>query len=140
MILNEKDEKRFWAKASLPGTPQGCMTWTGSTNVDTYGQFRLAGKLAAAHRVSYVLRVGPIAEGMVLDHLCRNRACVRPSHLEAVTHLENMRRGAWAIKTHCKRGHEYTEDNTNITGKGHRQCRACRRLRHSINKMQQDSI
>lgn len=89
------------------------------------GQWRFR----AAHRVVYEALVGPIPDGMQLDHLCRNRACVNPMHMEPVTARENQIRGATfaaeaANKTHCKRGHEYVEENLYRYGK-HAQCRLC---------------
>lgn len=77
------------------------------------------------HRFSYEHFVGPLADGFEIDHLCRNRGCVNPAHLEAVTRLENCRRGAYAQKTHCKHGHEFTPDNIYWNRGKHRQCRAC---------------
>lgn len=87
-----------------------------------------------AHRLVYESMVGPIPEGLVLDHLCRNRCCVNPDHLEPVTQRENVLRGQGvaaknAAKTHCPRGHEYDDENTGFTGEGHRYCRACNKAR-----------
>ncbi|HZQ33748.1 MAG TPA: HNH endonuclease [Mycobacterium sp.] len=76
--------------------------------------------------MSYVALVGPIAAGLHVDHLCYNPPCVNPAHLEPVTPAENTRR-AYARKTHCKHGHEYTPENTLITPLGRRRCRACHR-------------
>jgi hypothetical protein len=88
-----------------------------------------------AHRAVYEMEVGPIADGLEIDHLCRNRGCVNPAHLEPVTHKENVLRGATvpglnAVKTHCLRGHEFDEENTrHIARNGRRVCRACMRER-----------
>jgi hypothetical protein len=82
-----------------------------------------------AHRVAYEHWCAPIGSGREIDHLCRNRACVNPNHLEAVSHRENVRRGLrGALTTHCAQGHEYTPENT-ARYRGHRACRACNRER-----------
>ena len=102
-----------------------CWVWNGSRKQD-YGYYD--GKIA--HRLVYKLIVGDIPEGLELDHLCRNRPCVNPGHLEPVTHAENVRRGA-ALRTHCKQGHEFTAENTYRMPRGPRvgarHCRACNR-------------
>lgn len=108
----------------------GCWTYDGARNDHGYGQIKVNGKLQYAHRVAYELFVGPIPDGLELDHLCRNPACFRPSHLEAVTHRENALRGespgAIATRTgRCMRGHELTDDNVWLSGGTHRQCRTC---------------
>jgi hypothetical protein len=83
--------------------------------------------------VAYELFVGPIPEGLELDHLCRNPSCVNPAHLEAVTHRENVRRGdlhlVFGSRTHCTMGHEFTDENTYPRPTGGRGCRECRRER-----------
>jgi hypothetical protein len=108
----------------------GCWRWTGALTSAGYGHVNVGGgKYRMAHVLIYEEVLGPIPDGLELDHLCRNHACVRPDHLEAVTHLENVRRGraGWpeAARTRCPRGHAYDEDNTKYY-RGMRYCRACR--------------
>jgi hypothetical protein len=104
-----------------------CIEWTGSIDRWGYGKIWYQNKRTVAHRAAYLEEVGPIPKGLELDHLCRNRACVNTAHLEPVTHVENMRRSAES-RTHCKRGHEYTEENTYRWSPTKRQCRACVRI------------
>lgn len=130
---------RFAAKIAL--TDSGCIEWVGGTNGVGYGQFyrgkRFRGDTgkAYAHRWSYEYHVGPIPEGLFLDHLCRNRSCVNPAHLEPVTNQENLLRGetstaAHARKTHCPAGHEYAGRNLYVhPTRGYRVCRECGRQR-----------
>lgn len=100
---------------------------------DGYAQVSIAGAKFLAHRVAYELAKGPIPEGLVIDHLCRVRNCVRPDHLEAVTNIENMRRGLGyglqnGMRTRCINGHEYTPENTYAHPKtGKPRCRECQR-------------
>jgi len=114
----------------IPEPNSGCWLWLAATNAG-YGVFKIAGRFRPAHRVAYELERGPIPDGMVLDHLCRNPLCVNPSHLEPVSVGENVRRGNnhYRSATHCKRGHEFTENNTLILSSGSRACRACARQR-----------
>ena len=90
--------------------------------------------MAGAHRVAYELLIGPIPAGLELDHLCRNRLCVNPAHLEPVTRQTNQHRGASVSgisvrATHCPEGHPYDADNTYVRPNGHRVCRECARRR-----------
>lgn len=114
----------------------GCIEWIGGTNGVGYGTFHAGKKLRTyAHRWSYQYHVGPIPDGMHLDHLCRNPKCVNPEHLEPVTCRENLLRGVGpsalhAAKTHCPAGHPYVGDNLYVhPRKGYRVCRACGRER-----------
>lgn len=115
--------------------PSGCWLWNGSLT-DGYGSFYLDGRNRKAHIASYVIFVGSVPEGKVLDHLCRIRDCVNPEHLEPVTQQVNVLRGEGiaavnARKTHCKNGHEFTPENI-YWFRGLRYCRACH-SKHSAN-------
>ena len=120
------DEARFWSRVTKGANPEDCWAWMGSHTTAGYGSGRWAGRAEYAHRIAYRLFVGPIPEGCELDHLCRNRGCCNPTHLEAVSHHANIQR-AYALRTQCPQGHAYDEANTYVDALGHRKCRACRR-------------
>jgi hypothetical protein len=128
-------EERFWKKVEKTET---CWLWTGGKTMSGYGVFYDDGRQRMAYRYAYERFVGPIPDGLEIDHVCRVRACVNPAHLDVVTHRENMLRGnttvaANAAKTHCLRGHPFDLLNTRLTPSGKRRCRICdraaRRLR-----------
>lgn len=111
----------------------GCWDWVGGHTTAGYGTTWNGRGMVYAHRLLYERHKGPVPEGLHIDHLCRNRGCVNPDHLEAVPCKENIRRGdspaAIARRTNrCGRGHEFTPENTYRRPNGGRMCRACRDL------------
>lgn len=116
-----------------------CWLWQAGLNDKGYGLCSMTdGKSRLAHRVTYRLLVGPVSVGLELDHTCRNRPCVNPAHLEQVTHLENMRRGVHATKTHCVNGHLLSGANLYLytrRGSQERRCRECSRQRQRAWKL-----
>ena len=111
---------RFWSKVEKTDS---CWLWRGTDGTHGYGYFSVKGINLYAHRIAYLLEVGPIPEGYQIDHLCMNKGCVNPAHLEPVTGAENTRRWAQSL-THCKNGHLKTAENTYIWH-GHPRCRIC---------------
>jgi hypothetical protein len=121
---------RFWEKVRKT---DGCWEWTAHRNQYGYGTYRLLNRQHMAHRVAYELLVGPIPDGLEIDHLCRNRGCVNPDHMEPVSGRVNTLRGVGITalnsqKTHCPKGHEFTDENTYVTPTGRRVCRECSRV------------
>ena len=123
---------RFWNQ--VDDSAGSCWEWMGGTS-NGYGGFFLKGKKVKAHRYAYELMVAIIPDGLEIDHLCRNRKCVNPSHMELVTRSENVKRGLLPdigrqrqeSKTQCPQGHPYDEKNTYLRpDRPGRECRACR--------------
>lgn len=130
--MDKREFQRFTAKTAR--RDNGCIEWTAALR-NGYGQLRVwrKGKWSGdyAHRLAYEHFVGPIPQGLTLDHLCRNRKCCNPAHLEPVTRGENVLRGetlpaANRSKTHCHKGHEFSVPNTSRS-RGKRCCLNCRR-------------
>lgn len=115
---------RFWLNVRKD---DDCWEWLGSHDRNGYAIFGRT----VAHRVAYALTSGPVPDGLELDHLCSNRGCVNPAHLEPVTRRENVHRSRSfaainARKTHCPKGHPYSGDNLYVSRSGDRHCVTCR--------------
>lgn len=110
-----------------PEQPNGCWEWKGATTNTGYGKVTVNYKTWLAHRYVYEYVNGEIPKHLELDHLCCNKLCINPEHLEAVTQKENMRR-RYANQTHCKHGHPLSGDNLYIDPRNKRGCKTCRRL------------
>jgi hypothetical protein len=126
---------RFFEKIEFRPEPDGCWIWTGADSGGDrpYGISWDGERRVKAHRWAFLAAGGELPAGYEPDHTCRTPLCVRPSHMEAVTQLENIMRsdapGPLAVRTNrCKRGHEFTPENTRRRGDGGRECRACQRM------------
>ena len=128
--------KNFYA--NIIPDERGCWVWIGERIKGGYGRLRSGHrKRWMAHRWSYTQFIGPIPDGLTIDHVCRNTSCVNPTHLDAVTMRENLVRGTGfvavnAAKTQCIRGHAFDETNTRTTRAGTRQCRTCETARLKV--------
>jgi hypothetical protein len=123
---------RFWSHTAYAGD---CIVWTAAYVHDGYGLFKVNRKMVRAHRFAYELAHGPIPAGFVINHICRNRCCVNPAHLEGVLPKENSFHAMSLSppnlnrkKTVCPAGHQYSEANTYREPDGGRQCRECRKV------------
>lgn len=132
-------------RARVIVTASACWEWQGSTNGNGYGEIRIKQRKHYVHRLTVELTRGPIADGMDIDHLCRNRSCCNPDHLEVVTRHVNIMRGdnpdfqrrRFAAITHCPQSHPYDAANTYVTKAGTRQCKACTRARNKARRQRQ---
>lgn len=128
--IRNNDEARFFSYVDKNG-PNGCWIWTGAINGAGYGSFYYKGRQVKAARWIYEQMVGPIPDGLVLDHyVCNNPRCVNPNHLRPCTQKKNVLRGFSppaknAKKTHCPQGHPYSEENTRLDKYGGRHCKIC---------------
>jgi hypothetical protein len=124
------DELLAWFMAhKIDQTDTGCWVWTGFVNHHGYAKFHWGAAMVLGHRWAYEHFVGPIPDGLQIDHLCRVRRCLNPAHLEPVTPVENVRRSPLhaGARTHCPKGHPYDEANTVRPGRmARRACRACK--------------
>lgn len=131
MTMDAAVAERFWAKVEKSDE---CWRWRASLSHYGYGQFNVGGKCRYAHRIAYESVRGPVDASLDLDHLCRNRWCVNPAHLEPVTRGENVLRGksrggreAVAARTHCPKGHAFSDENTaRRSNRSGRECRICK--------------
>jgi hypothetical protein len=114
------DAHRFWSNTTAG---EGCWEWDGLRDPEGYGRYHSLGSSGRAHRVAYELTHGPIPDGLTIDHLCQNKGCVNPEHLEPVTISENLARRVWSDT--CPAGHAYDERNTHRRANGGRECRQC---------------
>jgi len=138
-------EQRFWEKVNKE-TANGCWEWSSAVRGNGYGAFfthllNEGRKCHGAHRYSWMMVNGPIPEGLWVLHKCDNRICVNPDHLFLGDRTDNMRDCAkkkrvctigQSNKTHCKRGHEFTEKNTKLNKIGHRSCKTCISIREKL--------
>lgn len=117
---------------SMPEPNTGCWIWFGDSVKGGYGRSSVASKKKLAHRLSYETFIGPIPEGLTIDHLCNNTSCINPQHLQPKTQKDNTLSSKINIatinkaKTHCPKGHEYNIVNTFVHKDGRRDCRTCR--------------
>jgi hypothetical protein len=138
------DQKRLLQRVNKDA-PGGCWLWTASLCHNGYGRFYWNGKQGRAHRAAYELSVGPIPDGLEIDHLCSVRACVNPDHLEAVTGRVNLLRARGLAtdevrETHCAHGHEFTPETTSYRSDRKSRGRICRVCRREVNPRYRERV
>lgn len=127
-------DAKFWSQVNKG---EFCWEWGGPRTTTGYGSFCVDHKSHYSHRVSYEMAKGEIPFSLHIDHLCRNKLCVNPEHLEAVTVQENITRGR-RLQLNCKHGHPLSGDNLYMTPLGARNCRACQQIRYAKKKKRRD--
>ncbi len=148
MRVEDQNEERFWSKVNKT---EGCWLWTACVFHHGYGQFMAIRGSKYAHRYSYELAHGAIPAGMEAHHICKNRACVNPAHLELLSKSDHARlhasiqdrtrfrvpRKNKTLKTHCCHGHELTPENTRVrVSNGWRSCKTCEKQRYQKSNLQ----
>ncbi|MFF5568085.1 HNH endonuclease signature motif containing protein [Streptomyces sp. NPDC012623] len=131
--------------ATVTDAPGGCWQWTGYLMPNGYARISVDGERQYAHRISYEAFVAPIPDGLVIDHLCRNRGCVNPAHLDAVTQRVNVLRGeshaaTRARQVSCLRGHRFDTTNTYVASNGTRKCRRCRAAARERSRLRRQGV
>lgn len=141
MILNSEgrleNPSRFLKFVKFTSNSEDCWEWEAFKNPNGYGMFGIGDKVMLSHRVSYFIFKGSLEDSLVVDHMCRNRACVNPKHLRLVSPKINATENSDSLayhygkRTHRKNGHEFTEDNITLAG-GYRKCKICKREKGRI--------
>lgn len=139
---NDVLQRRLNEKSRREGE---CLVFYTTVQPNGYGQMWNGRRPEQAHRIAYRIAYGDIPRDTEIDHKCRNRACINPEHLQAITHKQNMHLSETVMglnhrKTHCIRGHELKGDNLRLEPDGRRQCRACDRVRYLRKKEKRDGL
>lgn len=132
-MIPQRIRERFWHKVDVQ---HAWSCWTALTSVGSHGYAQIGwrdetgrARMTLMHRVAYAMSHGPIPRGLVVDHLCHNRTCCNPAHLQLLSNEANSARQVRSYAGKCKHGHAYTPENTYRDGKGYRRCRECARAR-----------